>query len=482
MFVSCRAVSWWRDGVLYQIYPRSFADSDGDGIGDLKGIRQRLDHLEWLGVDGIWLNPTFPSPNADWGYDVSDYYGVHPELGTLEDLDDLIADAGGRGIKVLLDLVPNHTSIRHPWFRERPDFYFWSDAPPNNWRATFGGPAWELDQATGRYYLHSFFPEQADLNWRNPDVRAAMTRALTIWLDRGADGFRLDAIDRVVKDAQLRDDPPAEQPFPLPLHEEYARLSHVHSGNAPDISLALEAIRKTVGDALLIGEAYLPTAELNPYLATLDVAFAFESMNAGPNAERLEASVKSALETGKIGWVLSNHDFTRFATRFGKDARAAMMLFLSLPGPVFIFQGDEIGMPDGPGVEPPHDRADRDRFRHPMQWDSSPNGGFTTGTPWLPAVDPDMRNVAAAEADPASALQLVRRLAELRHELGPTLKFLDSPPGTVVLERGGHLIAANLGDEPARVARAGDTVVEAHPGDGADPAEIPAHGGWIARA
>jgi alpha-glucosidase len=204
-------------------------------------------------------------------------------------------------------------------------------------------------------------------------------------------------------------------------------------------------------------------------------------MNAGPHAERLKAEIQRAHATGKIGWVLSNHDFTRFATRFGKDARAAMMLFLSLPGPVFIFQGDEIGMPDGPGVDPPRDRADRDRFRHPMQWDSSPKGGFTTGTPWLPPVDPDTRNVADAETDPGSTLQLVRRMAELRPELGPTQKFLDSPPDTVVLERGGHVIAANLGDEPADVAYASQIVAEARPGDGADPAVIPAHGGWIAR-
>jgi alpha-glucosidase len=309
-----------------------------------------------------------------------------------------------------------------------------------------------------------------------------MTRALKTWLARGADGFRLDAIDRVLKDAELRDDPPATDPFPLPLHEEYARLSHVHSGNAPDIGLALKAIRDAVGDALLIGEAYVPTADLVPYQETLDVVFAFEAMNAGPDAERLRHAIRAAHATGKIGWVLSNHDFTRFATRFGADARAAMLLFLSLPGPAFIFQGDEIGAPDGPGVEPPLDRHDRDRFRHPMQWDASPNGGFTSGTPWLPLVDPGTRNVVAQEADPGSTLQLVRRMAQLRRQLGPELRFVDSPPQTLVLERGDHLVAMNLGDHAAQVKRPGSLEAEARPGDGADAAVIPPHGAWIARA
>jgi alpha-glucosidase len=441
----------------------------------------RLDHIQRLGASALWLSPFYPSPNADFGYDVSDYTGVDPDYGDISDFEHLVAAAHERNLRVLLDFVPAHTSIEHPWFRERPDFYFWSDAPPNNWLATFGGTAWELDSATDRYYLHSFFPEQADLNWRNPDVRAEMSAALTTWLERGVDGFRLDAIDRVVKDAQLRDDPPATEPFPLPLLEEFGRLKHEHSGNAPDIGLALQAIRDAVGDAFLIGEVYLPVTALAPYLETLDVAFAFEAMNAGPDAERLKAGIVAAHKIGKLAWVLSNHDFTRFATRFGEASRAAMMLFLFLPGPAFIFQGDEIGMPDGPGVDPPLDRADRDRFRHPMQWDSSPHGGFTTGTPWLPVVDPQTRNVAAQEQNARSQLHLVRRMAHLRATLGPSIEVLDSPPGVVAIERGGHIVAVNLADTPAQIDAPSEIVVEARPGDGAEPGVVPPVGGWIAR-
>ena len=206
---------WWRDGVLYQVYPRSFADSDGDGIGDLRGITAHLDHLEWLGVDGLWLNPTFPSPNADWGFDVSDYRGVHPELGTLEDLDELVARAGERGIRVLLDLVPNHTSDQHPWFRERRDFYVWREGrnggPPNNWKSNFGGPAWTRDEASGQWYLHNFTPEQPDLDWWNEDVRAEFDDILRFWMDRGIAGFRIDVAHGIVKDRELRDNPPAHR-------------------------------------------------------------------------------------------------------------------------------------------------------------------------------------------------------------------------------------------------------------------------------
>jgi alpha-glucosidase len=218
--------AWWRDAVIYQIYPRSFQDSDGDGIGDLRGILTRLDHIAGLGADAIWLCPFYPSPNADFGYDVADYTDVDPAYGTLGDFDALAAGAHERGLKVLVDFVPCHTSVRHRWFREHPEYYFWADAPANNWRATFdGGSAWERDPHSGRYYLHSFFPEQADLNWRHPDVPAQMTEAMRFWLRRGVDGLRLDAIDRLLKDPGLRDDPPAQAGFALPLDSEYARLA-----------------------------------------------------------------------------------------------------------------------------------------------------------------------------------------------------------------------------------------------------------------
>jgi alpha-glucosidase len=308
-----------------------------------------------------------------------------------------------------------------------------------------------------------------------------MTRALRFWLDRGIDGFRLDAIDRLFKDPQLRDDPPAPKPFALPLHEEYGGLCHVNSLNAPDIGAALEAIRAAVGDAFLVGEAYLPTDQLRPYVQTLVVVFGFEAMNAGPDAELLRAAIASAYALRKIGWVLSNHDFTRFATRFGEKLRAASLLFLTLPGPLFLLQGDELGMPDGPGIDPPLDRAGRDRFRHPMQWDRSRAGGFTTGTPWLPLVDPESRNVADQEGDPGSFLELFKRLLRLRPSLERALRVRDSPPGTVVLERGEHVVAVNVGEHAMPVARDGELLLEVRPGNGADPDSLPPGGGWISR-
>jgi alpha-glucosidase len=472
---------WWRDAVIYQIYPRSFQDSNGDGLGDLPGILSRLDYIERLGASAIWVSPFYPSPNADFGYDVADYTAVDPDYGTLDDFDRLVVAAHERGLRVIVDFVPCHTSIEHPWFRERPDFYVWMDAPANNWVAVFGGSAWDRDPVTGRYYLHSFFPEQPDLNWRNPDVRAEMQAALRFWLEHGVDGFRLDAIARLLKDPDLRDDPPATEPFGLPLREDYGRLSHVNSANAPDIGVALRAIREAVGDALLIGEVYLPTAQLRPYTEIVDVLFAFEAMQAGPDADRLKTTVAAAIEAGKLGWVLSNHDFARFASRFGENFRAASVLFLSLPGPVFVYQGDELGTPDGPGADPPLDRDQRDRFRHPMQWNGSPTGGFTTGIPWLPPDEPQLRNVADQEQDQESVLEFFRRLIRLRRDFGSAARLLDSPPGTVVLERGGHLVAVNLGDASAPIKRRGELALETRRGDGADPDTIPAHAAWISR-
>jgi alpha-glucosidase len=415
-------MSWWENAVVYQIYPRSFQDSDGDGTGDLAGIERRLDHLTWLGVDALWLSPIYPSPLADTGYDVADYTDVDQVYGGLEAFDSVLAAAHERGLRVLMDLVPCHTSIEHPWFREHPDWYIWSgrDGPANNWRASFGGIAWSPDPyERGRgWYLHSFYPEQPDLDWRNPDVVAAMQRVLRFWLDRGVDGFRLDALDKLVKDDQLRDDPPASAPFALPLNEEYDRLEHLYSSNRPEIREALGAIREAAGDALLVGEVYLPTAQVTPYLEHLDLAFAFELFHSPWERERLDAAIAAATEIGRVAWVFSNHDFPRVATRFGpENARAAATLLLSLPGTVFIYQGEEIGMVDGSGADPPFDRAGRDGARHPMQWDRAANGGFTTGTPWLPMVDPAERNVADQRHDPGSLLNHYRNLIAERRGL-----------------------------------------------------------------
>jgi alpha-glucosidase len=469
---------WWWDAVVYQIYPRSFQDSDGDGVGDLPGITRRLDHLTYLGVDALWLSPIYPSPLADFGYDVADYTSVDPRLGTLDDLEELVSESHARGLRVLLDLVPCHTSIEHPWFRAHPDWYIWSpvEEPPNNWRAAFGGAAWSRDEESGRWYLHTFYPEQPDLDWRNPEVVRAFQGVVRFWLERGIDGFRLDAVNVILKDAELRDDPPATGRFPLPLVGDSAELDHVYSGNRPEAAGALQALREAAGDAFLVGEVYLPTREYPPYLEVLDEVFAFELLFAPWDAKKLRPAIAAAAELGRVAWVLSNHDFDRLATRFGQEnLHAAAVLLLTLPGTAFVYQGDEIGLANGPGVEPPLDRAGRDRLRHPMQWDATPKAGFTTGTPWLPAVDPQERNVEGQRVDPRSLLELYRRLLALRRGLGGGFRLLDAEPGVVAFERNGHTIAVNTSAEQ-RTAPAGETVLATHDGEA-----LPPHAALIVR-
>jgi glycosidase len=467
---------WWQDAVVYQIYPRSFQDSDGDGVGDLRGITERLEHLSYLGVDALWLSPIYPSPLADFGYDVSDYTAVDPSVGTMDDFDELVAAAHERGLRLLLDLVACHTSIEHPWFREHPDWYIWSpvDGPPNNWVSAFGGPAWSRAEASGRWYLHSFYPEQPDLDWRNLEVVAAMQDVVRFWLARGVDGFRLDAIDRLVKDDRLRDDPPASKPFPLPLDPDAARLEMRYSGNRPEAIEALRALREAAGDALLVGELYRPVDEYERWLDVLDLVFAFEFLFSPWDAERLRAAIAPAAALGRAAWVMSNHDFDRLATRVGpENLRAAAVLLLMLPGVAFVYQGDELGLANGPGHQPPYDRSGRDRLRHPMQWD--PGGGFTTGDPWLPLVDPETRNVADQQADPCSLLSLYRRLLELRRGLGREFRLLDAEPGVVAFERDGRTVAVNTTAEP-RSAPEGELLLATHPGEG-----LPAHAAVILR-
>ncbi|MEA2374394.1 MAG: alpha-glucosidase, partial [Thermoleophilaceae bacterium] len=467
---------------------RSFQDSDGDGAGDLRGVERRLEHLSWLGVDALWLSPIYPSPLADMGYDVSDYTGVDPAYGTLADFDSLVAAAHARDIRVLMDLVPCHTSIEHPWFREHPDRYIWSDrdGPANNWRAAFGGPAWSRDPASGRWYLHSFYPEQPDLDWRNPEVAHAMRDVIRFWLDRGVDGFRLDALDRLVKDAELRDDPPASAPFALPLPDEYAELEHLYSRNSPDIRRALAELREAAGGSLLVGEVYLPAAQITPYLESLDLAFGFELFHAPWERDALRAAIAAvaALErdgTPAAAWVLSNHDFPRLATRFGREnVRAAAMLLLTLPGAAFVYQGEEIGMADGPGAEPPVDRAGRDGARHPMQWEpDAPAGGFSDGRPWLPVVDPGDRSVAAQREDPGSLLTLYRDLIAVRPTLRGPVELLDAEDGVLAYRRGEHLVAMNVTTEPRGAPPHGELVVASHGGDGG---ELSPHAGVLALA
>lgn len=436
---------WWEDAVVYQIYPRSFQDSNGDGIGDLAGVESRLDHLTYLGVDAFWLSPIYPSPLADMGYDVADHCDVAAELGGLEAFDRLVASAHDRDLRVLLDLVPSHTSIEHPWFREHPEYYVWADEPQNNWVAAFGGPAWTKDEETGRYYLHSFYPEQPDLDWRVPEVREAMSDVIRFWTARGVDGFRVDALQQLMKDADLRDDPLATTPFLLPLGEDYGRLDHVHSEAGPEIHVALRAIREAAGNAFLVGEVYRPTADLGPYTDHLDCAFAFELLHAPFEAGRLAEVINAGQEQGKVAWALSNHDFPRLATRFGpENAHKAATLLMTLPGPAFLYQGDEIGMVDGDEADPPFDRAGRDPIRHPMQWEPEPLGGFTRGEPWLGLTDPDRRSVSAQRGAPGSVLEHHRELIARRRELSGPVEA-EAVGTKLALRRGEHQVVLDLG-------------------------------------
>jgi alpha-glucosidase len=488
--------SWWRDAVVYQVYPRSFQDSDGDGEGDLAGIARRLDHIAALGADALWLSPVYPSPMADGGYDVADYTAIDPRFGSLGDLDALLAAAHDRGLRLLMDVVPCHTSIEHPWFAEHPERYVWSDrdGPQNNWRASFGGAAWSPDPRGRGWYLHSFYPEQPDLDWRRDDVRAAVGAVLRCWRERGVDGFRLDAIDRLLKDPQLRDDPPASAPPALPEHGEAGELEHRHSRNAPGIEDALAVLRAGAGEeALLVGEVYLPADRLAPYLTQLDVAFAFELLHAPWQAGALRAAIENALAAGgddhRIAWVLSNHDFPRLPDRVGaRNTRAAALLALTLPGPVFVYQGDEIGMADGPGREPPDDRAGRDPHRHPMRWDDAePHGGFTDGEPWLPAIAVDGGAVAAQEQEPDSVLALYRDLIAARRTLGEGMTFLDDTEDGVLAYRRGpdHVVAINTADAPRAAPAAGAIVRATHaerlPAGAAAPSQLAPGEAFLAR-
>ncbi|MCP9485503.1 MAG: alpha-amylase family glycosyl hydrolase [Gaiellaceae bacterium MAG52_C11] len=461
---------WWREGVLYQIYPRSFADSNGDGIGDLCGVIDRLDHLEWLGIDGIWLSPIHPSPNEDWGYDVSDYLGVHPELGTLDDVDELVAEAGRRGIRVLLDLVPNHTSDRHPWFRERPELYVWADAPPNNWRSVFDRrPSWTLDGERGRYYLHTFAGGQPDLDWRNPEVPAEFERILRFWLDRGVAGFRLDVVNVLYKDSELRDEPPARPEDP-PLLRELG-MRRIHSMNQPEIHDLLQDWRRLCEEyeppRILVGEVY---AFQVPHWASyygngddqLHLSFNFQLMYNPLVAAKLSAVVAEVEHELPAGawpcWAGSNHDGGRLASRWARGderlSRCGLMILLGLRGTPFLYYGDELGLLDG--EVPPDRRLDRaepgrDAGRTPMPWSRA--GDWRD--PWLPLVDTS-RNVADQRVDADSTLHFTRELIALRRRL-PDLRVgsyreLESPEDVWAWRRGeGCVVAVNLGVEEARL-------------------------------
>lgn len=471
---------WWQNGIIYQIYPRSFQDSDGDGVGDLLGIRQRLDYLAWLGISAIWISPVYPSPMADFGYDVSDYTDIHPLFGSLQDMDDLIDSAHARNIRIILDFVPNHSSSQHPWFLEsrssrdnpRRDWYIWRDpapggGPPNNWLAHFGGgSAWEWDEKTDQYYLHLFLPEQPDLNWRNPQVRDAMLDVMRFWFDRGIDGFRVDVSYKVMKDSRFRDNPP--DPDWKSGMNPFHRLQLKYSENMPEIhdfNRWLRQVADEYEERVLIGEIYLPIADLVAHYGEQDefhLPFNFHLIHANWKAETIADLItryEAALPPGAWpNWVLGNHDQHRFATRVGREqARLGMMLLLTLRGTPTIYYGDEIGMEDG--EIPPHKIQDpaeinapgiglgRDPERTPMQWDDSPHAGFCPPDvePWLPvAANYPHVNVAAQQEEPHSMLAFTRRLIALRQE-APALQ-----EGTVgLLDNDGDLLyfTRQIGDE-----------------------------------
>jgi alpha-glucosidase len=444
-----RANRWWHRGVVYQIYPRSFQDSNGDGIGDLAGIRSRLDYLLWLGVDAIWISPIYPSPMADFGYDVSDYCDIHPQFGTLDEFDALVREMHQKGLKIILDFVPNHTSDRHPWFLESQSsrasakraFYLWRDArsdggPPTNWLSEFGGPAWKWDERTGQYYCHTYLEEQPDLDWRNPAVREAMHGALRFWLDRGVDGFRVDAIHHVIKDDQYRDNP--LNPDFAPGMAPHRRLVRKYTVDRPEVHEVVAGMRRVVDeydDRVLIGEAWLPFERLAAYygpgLTGVHLPFNFHLIGAAWNARHITALIdryEASLPEGAWpNWVLGNHDRSRISTRVGAaQAKIAAMLLLTLRGTPTMYYGDEIGMKDVhiplSLVRDPWEKNEpglglgRDPERTPMQWNAGRHAGFTSGEPWLPvACDYDRINVDSESADPGSILSLYRQLLALRH-------------------------------------------------------------------
>jgi alpha-glucosidase len=453
--MSEQPLPWWKTGVLYQIYPRSFRDADGDGVGDLDGITERLDHVVDLGVDAIWLSPIYRSPQVDFGYDVSDHCDVDPSFGDLAAFDRLLAAAHARGLRVVLDYVVNHTSDRHPWFlasrasRSDPQrsWYVWRDpapggGPPNNWVSVFGGPAWTFDAATGQYYLHSFHAAQPDLDWRNPAVEAAMHAVACFWLTRGVDGLRIDAPEYVGKDPALRDNPRSPQPrtHRRGVRREYDAFEHVHDKDHPDVHAVFRRLRAVIDryrSRMTVGEvrisdrgrwaAYFGLQASDP---EMHLVFDFGPLKAPWSA----AGIRQAVESGQRvlppgcspGLVLGNHDEPRIATRYGQaGARMVAVLLLTLPGTPCIYYGDELGMVD---VDVPPSRTgdpqaaidpamSRDPCRTPLPWTAE--GGFTDAgvEPWLPLGPNLERSVERQRADPRSLLALHRELLALRRRM-----------------------------------------------------------------
>lgn len=485
---------WWQTGVVYQIYPRSFQDSNGDGVGDLQGIINRLDYLQWLGINAIWISPIYPSPMADFGYDVANYTDIHEMFGDLATFDRLVAEAHQRDIRVILDFVPNHTSDEHPWFVEsrssrdnsRRDWYIWKDAqpdgsPPNNWVSAFGGKAWTWDETTGQYYLHLFLNKQPDLNWRNPEVVAAMHDVLRFWLDRGVDGFRMDVVSYIIKDPAFRSNPVREASNGG--LGEWVNQEHRYDTNQPEVHDYLRGFRRVIeeyDDRVTIGEIWeFDRAKWVQYygkdLDELHLPFNFDLLNKPWQAAAFRASVEELEaempEHAQPNYVMGSHDISRLATRYGRQAvRVAAMLLLTLRGTPTIYLGEELGMEDG--VIPPDrvqdpqgvglgDAFTRDVCRTPFQWSGEAFAGFSDHEPWLPVADGyETRNVEMQRSDPRSVLNLYRQLLSLRAQ-HPALHggdyesvSHDNPDAYLYQRSAGNermLVALNFGDQPLEV-------------------------------
>jgi len=441
---------WWQDGIIYQVYPRSFRDGNGDGIGDLRGIIQRIDYLRWLGVNAIWISPIYPSPMADFGYDISDYENIWAPFGSLAVFDELLQQLHAAGMRLILDLVPNHSSDEHPWFvesrssRDNPkrDWYIWKDAkpdgtPPNNWLSVFGGSAWQWDETTKQYYYHAFLVKQPDLNWRNPEVVDAMLGIMRFWLDKGVDGFRVDAMWHMIKDSQWRDNP--HNPDYKDTMATYEQLLPVYSTDQPEMHGIAARMRKVLDEydeRLMIAEIYLPVHRLVTYYGTHEkeahLPFNFMLISLPWDPRLIAAAIdeyEAALPQGDWpNWVIGNHDQPRITSRVGaQQARIAAILLLTLRGTPTIYYGDEISMRDVPipeeevqdpqGLNMPGKNLSRDPERTPMLWDNTDNAGFTDAKPWL-RIDPAFhrRNVQIQKQDPISALTLYRSLIDLRQK------------------------------------------------------------------
>lgn len=501
---------WWQKEIFYQIYPRSFLDTNGDGIGDLPGIRSKLSYLKWLGVGAIWISPIYPSPMADFGYDISDYTAIHPMFGSMSDFDQLLKETHEQGLKLILDLVPNHTSEEHPWFLEsrsskdnpKRDWYLWHDPaedgdPPNNWLSVFGGSGWEWDEKTKQYYYHAFLKEQPDLNWRNPEVQQEMWKVMRFWLDKGVDGFRVDVMWHMIKDNKFRNDPP--NPDYKPDDSPYRKLIPAYSTDQAEVHDVVATMRKIMNEyhgRVMIGEIYLPIDDLVTYYGEdnsgAHLPFNFQLILLEWKAREIARAIdkyEGALPPeGWPNWVLGNHDKSRIASRIDlAQARIAAILLLTLRGTPTLYYGDEIGMQDvGIPPEQVHDPQEknvpglglgRDPERTPMQWDSNKNAGFTSAIPWLPlAEDYEKVNVATEREDPSSMLTLYRRLIRLRQEesalqVGSYLPVIAEGDILAYIRQTAEqqfLIALNLGHAPGHLVPqhikiTGQVILGTHP-------------------